>query len=95
MRVSTGPSGAEANGTSSQAAVSADGRYVAFRSEATNLVTGDFNSVADVFVRDLVLGETVRVSLASDGTQAGKRLLRARHVPPTAAMLRSTRRLST
>ena len=51
-------------------AISADGRYVAFKSEADNLVEGDTNGVMDCFVHDRVTGETTRVSVASDGTQA-------------------------
>jgi Tol biopolymer transport system component len=50
--------------------ISADGRYVAFYSFASNLVSGDTNQTADVFVRDMVTGVTERVSVASDGTQA-------------------------
>ena len=50
--------------------VSADGRYVAFYSSSVDLVAGDTNNRPDVFVRDLVLGTTVKVSVASDGTQA-------------------------
>jgi len=50
--------------------ISADGRYVAFYSFASNLVAGDSNHTADVFVRDMVTGVTERVSVASDGTQA-------------------------
>src|SRR3954464_482064 len=45
--------------------VSSDGRYVAFTSEASNLVPGDTNGSADVFVRDRVTGMTQRVSVAS------------------------------
>jgi uncharacterized repeat protein (TIGR01451 family) len=50
--------------------ISADGRFVAFDSEATNLVRGDSNETADVFVRDRSTGSTTRVSVASDGAQA-------------------------
>ncbi|GLZ31919.1 hypothetical protein Lesp02_41070 [Lentzea sp. NBRC 105346] len=53
-------------------ALSADGRYVAFRSDATTLVPGDTNGVADVFVRDMESGVTTRVSVAADGTQGDK-----------------------
>ena len=49
--------------------LSADGRYVAFRSLASNLVPGDNNTFEDVFVRDLLRGETTRVSVATDGTE--------------------------
>jgi Tol biopolymer transport system component len=52
------------------ASISADGRHVAFTSNATNLVPGDTNGTEDVFVKDLVTGETIRVSVASDGGQA-------------------------
>jgi hypothetical protein len=52
-RVSVGVSGAEANGPSIFPSISSDGRFVAFESDATNLVAGDTNGVADVFVRDV------------------------------------------
>ncbi len=52
--------------------ISADGRYVAFSSEATNLVPGDTNGQPDIFVHDRQTGATVRVSVASDGTQADR-----------------------
>ena len=51
-RVSLGMGGAEANDHSTNSAISADGRYIAFRSEASNLVPGDTNGVDDVFVVD-------------------------------------------
>ncbi len=50
--------------------VSADGRSVAFVSLATNLVPGDTNSAADVFLRDIDAGTTVRVSTDNDGGQS-------------------------
>src|SRR5438128_2413385 len=50
-------------------AISADGRYVAVSSRATNLVPGDTNGVVDVFVRDLQAGTTERVSVSSTGAQ--------------------------
>jgi Tol biopolymer transport system component len=50
--------------------MSADGRYVAFNSRASNLVDGDTNGMFDVFVRDRQTGATERVSVAGDGTQA-------------------------
>jgi Quinohemoprotein amine dehydrogenase, alpha subunit domain III len=49
--------------------LSSTGRYVTFTSSASNLVSGDTNGVADVFRHDNVTGTTVRVSLASDGSQ--------------------------
>ena len=51
-------------------AISADGRYVAFGSLASNLVAGDTNRASDGFVRDRRSGRTERVSVAGDGTQA-------------------------
>lgn len=49
--------------------ISADGRFVAFRSRATNLALSDTNNREDVFVRDLVAATTELASVASDGTQ--------------------------
>src|SRR4051812_1445315 len=66
-RVSVGPHGRQGNGDSSGPAVSADGRYVAFQSAATNLVRGDRNDAQDVFVRDRKLGTTEIVSVSSRG----------------------------
>ncbi|MEN4030122.1 MAG: hypothetical protein PQ975_05955, partial [Methanobacterium sp.] len=63
--VSVSSTGEQGNGDSSQPSISADGRYVAFTSYATNLVTGDTNGVSDVFVRDLLLNITERVSVSS------------------------------
>jgi Tol biopolymer transport system component len=50
--------------------LSTDGRYAAFTSRATNLVPGDRNGVSDVFVHDLLTGETARVSVSAEGTEA-------------------------
>lgn len=69
-RVSVSTAGAQANGTSQNPVISADGRYVAYRSSATNLVTGDTNGQPDVFVRDRQTATTTRVSVATGGTQA-------------------------
>jgi len=49
IRVSVGAGGAQADGASTRPAISADGRFVAFVSEATNLVAGDTNGAPDVF----------------------------------------------
>lgn len=46
-----------------------DAHFVAFSSDASNLVAGDGNGVTDVFVRDMMTGTTERVSIASDGTE--------------------------
>jgi Tol biopolymer transport system component len=61
---------AAAGGDSFDVAISADGRYVAFVSAATNLVAGDVNGVDDIFLRDTVGGTTTRVSIDSSGSQA-------------------------
>jgi Tol biopolymer transport system component len=50
--------------------ISADGRYVAFVSKASNLVKGDTNGVQDVFVRDQATGRTSRVSVTRTGAQS-------------------------
>lgn len=55
-------------GDSTSAAISADGRYVAFASDAPLLVPGDTNHTSDVFVRDLFAHTTARVSVAGNGT---------------------------
>ena len=49
--------------------LSADGRYVAFGSDASNLVPDDTNGVADIFVYDRQTNTIERVSVAADGTQ--------------------------
>jgi Tol biopolymer transport system component len=73
---------AGANSWSDNAAVSADGRYVAFTSNASNLVRGDTNKLPDVFVRDLRTGKTTRVSVTSAGKQGvGKRYSNGSNAP--------------
>ncbi len=69
FRASVATEGAQTNNVSNYASISVDGRYVAFESRASNLVPGDTNGRTDVFVHDLVTGDTWRVSVASDGTQ--------------------------
>ncbi len=79
-RVSVDSAGNQGNGKSFDAAISADGRYVAFASWASNLVPGDTNTCSwytyypgmcpDVFVHDTQTGETARVSVDSAGNQA-------------------------
>jgi len=68
-RVSVGPGGAQANGASDYPAISADGRWVAFNSSASNLVAGDTNGAGDVFVHDQQTGTTTRVSVGPAGVQ--------------------------
>jgi Tol biopolymer transport system component len=69
-RVSVSTAGVEANGSSLLPTVSATGRFVAFVSEATNLVAGDTNGVADVFLRDLVSGTTQRLNTTPAGVES-------------------------
>jgi len=69
-RVSVASNGVAGNASSGSPAISADGRYVAFRSGASNLVPGDTNGDTDVFVYDRDTGATARVSVASNGSQA-------------------------
>jgi len=68
-RISTSSTGAPANGDSYTARFSANGRYVVFESEATDLVAGDTNGATDIFRKDLVTGEIVRVSTTSSGAE--------------------------
>ncbi len=65
--VSQTSGGVIANGNSLQATVSGDGQFVAFASDATNLVAGDVNGVRDIFLRDVTGGSTIRVSVSSGG----------------------------
>ncbi|MET3694661.1 Hint domain-containing protein, partial [Methylobacterium goesingense] len=70
-RVSTDSTGAQGvGGASTNASISADGRYVAFASSATNLVAGDINSRQDIFLKDLRTGTTTLVSTDSTGALA-------------------------
>jgi Tol biopolymer transport system component len=71
-RVSLADDGAQANDTNGALGgpgLSADGRYVAFTSQASNLVLGDTNGLNDAFVRDRAAGRTERVGVTSDGGQ--------------------------
>jgi hypothetical protein len=67
--VSVSSTGQQGNRNSGSPSISADGRYVAFSSDSTNLVNGDTNGYSDVFVHDRVTGVTGRVSLSSSGVQ--------------------------
>jgi Tol biopolymer transport system component len=69
-RVSVGVAGVQGNAGSYRPAVSADGRFVAFRSDASNLVPGDTNGASDVFVRDRLNGVTTRISVGTGGVEA-------------------------
>jgi Tol biopolymer transport system component len=68
-RVSVSTGGDQSNDESDDPALSANGRFVAFESLASNLVPGDTNGVEDIFVRDRRTGTTRRVSLGPNGIQ--------------------------
>lgn len=71
IRVSGGHNGVEPNGASANPSISADGQIIAFSSAASNLVVGDDNNVADIFVRDSSTGQTKRISVDNNGAQVG------------------------
>ncbi|MEG4531680.1 calcium-binding protein [Microcoleus sp. D2_18a_D3] len=68
-RVSVDSAGNQANGFSNAYSISANGRFVAFQSQAFNLVPGDTNNKNDIFVRDLSTNTTTRISVDSAGIQ--------------------------
>ncbi len=69
-RISVSSSGAQANNSSYDPAISGDGRYIAFSSDATNLVSGDTNGFTDIFLHDRQTGATTRISVSPSGGQA-------------------------
>jgi hypothetical protein len=69
-RVSTSQQGNTGNGNSTTPAISGLGRYVAFVSEANNLLFGDTNGFADIFIVDTITGLIARQSVSSNGGQA-------------------------
>jgi archaellum component FlaF (FlaF/FlaG flagellin family) len=72
-RVNESAGGIQANGPTNQGpTISGDGRYVAYVSEATNLVAGDTNQTGDVFVRDLGTGRTTRANVSGTGEQGNR-----------------------
>ena len=75
MRVSTDKNGGQGNAISYAPSISADGRYVAFDSDASNLVPGDTNGTLDVFVRDLQSGAITRVSTGAMAIRAMRQSL--------------------
>jgi hypothetical protein len=70
VRVSVGPNGRQADGDSTMASISANGRWIAFESSAPDLIRRDTNASRDVFVRDMKTKKTRRVSLRNGGGQA-------------------------
>lgn len=71
-RVSLTWDGKQANGNSYRASVSSDGRYIAYASDASNLVQYDYNGVRDVFIYDRLLHYVRRVSVSESGQQADR-----------------------
>src|SRR5262249_30312419 len=71
--ISIATNGASGDGPSTEAAISSNGRFVAFTSLADNLVAGDTNGRRDVFVRDLQSGTTVLASVDFNGVAPGNR----------------------
>ncbi|WP_207462104.1 PD40 domain-containing protein [Azospirillum sp. SYSU D00513] len=69
-RMNVASDGSQSLGSSYSPTISGNGRYVAFSSDGVNLVPGDNNTFADVFVRDTQSTAITRVSLASDGSEA-------------------------
>ena len=69
-RVSLASNGSQGNGDSGGASISANGCCVVFISKANNLVAGDTNGEADVFVRNLTTNSTRRVNVSSNGAQS-------------------------
>jgi hypothetical protein len=81
-RISIASDGSQGTDHSYGGAISSNGRFVAFSSNAANLVSGDTNKSTDVFFRDTCLGapvgcapSTIRASVALDGTQGDKNTL--------------------
>jgi hypothetical protein len=68
-RVSVSSNGEEANEYSQTPVISSDGNYVVFGSLASNLVSGDNNEKKDIFIRELITGETELVSVSNSGSQ--------------------------
>ena len=70
FRLSLGVELSLSNGDSLTPAISNDGQYVAFASDANNLVAGDLNGKRDIFVWGLGDGKMFRASIASDNTES-------------------------
>ena len=73
VRVDVSTAGVPANTPGHAVEITADGRFVLFQSQASNLVPGDTNDLVDLFLRDVTAGTTVRVSEATgdDGQLSG------------------------
>lgn len=84
-RISDAAAGVQANGAIKAFSVSHDGTKVAFWSEASNLVSGDTNGVADLFVKDLKTGTITRISTSSDGSQTDSGVFASQYTPSFSA----------
>jgi Tol biopolymer transport system component len=69
--ISLNTNGVSASGSSVQPSISGDGRYIAFSSVAPDLVAGDTNNAADIFVRDVQSGVTILASVSTNGVSPG------------------------
>ena len=72
LLASVNTNGVPGNGSSRGSAMTPDGRYVAFASDASDLTPADTNGIADIFVRDLQAGVTVLASVGAVSTNAAK-----------------------
>jgi Tol biopolymer transport system component len=90
-RVSIASDGTPGNRVSKNPSVSANGRYVVFRSAATNLASGDTNGIYDIYVHDRWTGQTTRVSLASDGAEPNRDTTQPEFSPDGRYVVFSTR----
>ncbi|MEO8477972.1 MAG: hypothetical protein ABI572_13115, partial [Actinomycetota bacterium] len=71
-RISVRSNGTQGKGGSYDPQISADGRFIVFSSDATNLVAGDTNGATDVFLHDMVTGYTTRLSVDSGWNEGGQ-----------------------
>ncbi|MBD3266539.1 hypothetical protein GF373_07695 [bacterium] len=78
IKVSVNSQGEHGNDSSYQGQISDNGRFIAFRSKATNLVPNDTNDETDIFVHDVETGETTRVSVSSEGNEGNGKSNNAR-----------------
>jgi hypothetical protein len=92
-RISISSLDGEGNRPSSDPAISADGRFVSFSSEASNLVRGDTNRASDVFVHDRRTHRTIRASLNSLERQGNADSM-ASHLAPAGTLIAFTSRAS-
>ncbi len=84
IRITLDPTGGASNGGvtgTNQPALSSDGRFVIYTSDADNLVAGDTNGVRDIFVYDHQSGSTERVSVSSAGVQGDQSATQATITP--------------